>query len=126
MSAGAVAVHDSESGRLKARTKSFAVRVIKLFKALPHTPTEQVLGKQLLRAGTSVSANYRAACRARSKAEFVSKIALVAEEADECVHWIELMIEADLFSETKVGALLKEARELSAIFTASYNTARAK
>src|SRR5258708_33675437 len=84
--------HDSKSGELKARTKQFAVRVIRMFKALPHTPAEQVLGKQVLRAGTSVAANYRAACRARSKADVVSEIAGVAEEADEGVLWIELMI----------------------------------
>jgi len=118
--------HDSKSGELKARTKKFAIRVIRLFKALPNRPAEQVLGKQTLRSGTSVAANYRAACRARSKAEVVAKIGVVSEEADESVLWLELMIESGLVTQGKTEELLKEARELSAIFTASYNTARGK
>jgi four helix bundle protein len=118
--------HNSKSGELKARTKKFAIQMIRFFKALPHTPAEQVLGKQSLRAGTGVAANYRAACRARSKAEFVAKIGVVSEEADESVFWLELMSESDLVQPARTEALLKEARELSAIFTASYNTARGK
>ena len=118
--------HDSKSGELKARTKKFAIRVIRLFKALPNRPAEQVVGKQALRAGTSVAANYRAACRARSKPEFVAKIGVVSEEADESVFWLELMVESGLVKAKLMEALLKEARELSAIFTASYNTARGK
>ena len=118
--------HDSKSGELKARTKKFAIRVIRLFKALPNRPAEQVVGKQALRAGTAVAANYRAACRARSKPEFVAKIGVVSEEADESVFWLELMVESGLVKAKLMEALLKEARELSAIFTASYNTARGK
>ena len=117
---------DSKSGELKARTKKFAIRVIRLFKALPNRPAEQVVGRQALRAGTSVAANYRAACRARSKPEFVAKIGVVSEEADESVFWLELMVESGLVKAKLMEALLKEARELSAIFTASYNTARGK
>ena len=118
--------HNSKSGELKARTKKLAIRVIRLFKALPNRPAEQVVGKQALRAGTSVAANYRAACRARSKPEFVAKIGVVSEEADESVFWLELMVESGLVKAKLMESLLKEARELSAIFTASYNTARGK
>jgi four helix bundle protein len=118
--------HDSQSGRLKARTKEFAVRIIRLFRALPSRPDAQVLGRQLLRSGTSVAANYRAACRGRSKAEFTAKIGIVAEEADETVLWLELMAESGILPEAKLKGLLREARELTAIFTASQNTVRRK
>jgi len=84
----------------------------------------QVLGKQLLRCGTSVAANYRAACRARSKAEFIARIAIVAEEADEAVLWLELLIESGIIKSEMTVALLKEARELAAILTASRHTAK--
>jgi four helix bundle protein len=118
--------HDSQSGRLKPRTKEFAVRIIRLFRALPSRPDAQVLGRQLLRSGTSVAANYRAACRGRSKAEFAAKIGIVAEEADETVLWLELMAESGILPEAKLKELLQEARELTAIFTASQNTVRRK
>jgi four helix bundle protein len=84
----------------------------------------QVLGKQLLRCGTSVAANYRAACRSRSKAEFVARIGVVAEEADEAVLWLELLTESSIISADKTETLLAEARELAAIFTASQQTAK--
>jgi len=106
----------SRPEQLRDRTKSFALRVIRLFRSLPHRTDTQVLGKQLLRCGTSVAANYRATCRARSKAEFVARIAIAAEEADEAVLWLELLIES--------VALLNEARELTAILTASRQTAK--
>ncbi len=115
---------NSKSGELKARTKKFAIRVIRMFKALPNKPAEQVIGKQALRAGTGMAANYRAACRARSKAEFTAKIGVVSEEADEVVYWLELLVDSGLVKAGLMDSLLKEARELSAIFTASYNTAR--
>jgi four helix bundle protein len=82
------------------------------------------MGKQLLRCGTSVAANYRAVCRARSKAEFVAKIGIVVEEADEPILWLELMTESGVLPRTKTEALLKEANELTAIFAASQRTAR--
>jgi len=82
------------------------------------------LGKQLLRCGTSVAANYRAACRARSKAEFIARIAIVAEEADESVLWLELLIESGIIKSEMTVAVLKEARELAAILTASRQTAK--
>ena len=115
---------NSKSGQLKARTKAFAVRIVRLFQALPTRPDAQVLGKQALRSGTSVAANYRAACRARSKPEFIAKIGVVAEEADETVLWLELLTDAGIVPAAKLEPLMKEARELTAIFTASQNTAR--
>ena len=109
---------------LRQRTKAFAVRVVKLYKSLPYRSDAQVLGKQLLRCGTSVAANYRAACRARSRAEWISKIGLVVEEADESLFWLEMLVDCEILQETKLADLLKEARELSALFTASQRTAR--
>ena len=114
----------SRPEQLRDRTKAFALRVIRLFRSLPYRTDTQVLGKQLLRCGTSVAANYRAACRARSKAEFVARIAIVAEEADESVLWLELLVESGIIKSGMTVALLKEARELTAILTASRQTAR--
>lgn len=110
--------------QLRDRTKAFALRVIRLFRSLPFKPDAQVLGKQLLRCGTSVAANYRAVCRSRSKAEFVARIGLAVEEADEGVLWLELLAESGVVSGEKTKELLEEARELTAIFTASQQTAR--
>ena len=109
---------------MRDRSRAFALRVIRLFRALPYRTDAQVLGKQLLRCGTCVAANYRAVCRARSKAEFVAKIGIVVEEADETVLWLELLVESGIIPSRKVEDLLTEARELSAIFTASQQTAR--
>jgi four helix bundle protein len=91
---------------------------------LPYKTDTQVLGKQLLRCGTSVAANYRAVCRARSKAEFVARIGIVAEEADEAVLWLELLTESGMIKPELTTELLKEAKELAAILTASQQTAR--
>jgi len=118
----AVAV-SSQPEQLRGRTKAFALRVIRLYRSLPYKTDAQVLGKQLLRSGTSVAANYRAVCRARSKAEFVAKIGVVVEEADEVVLWLELMTESGIISSAKTEELLKEANELTAIFAASQRTA---
>jgi four helix bundle protein len=109
---------------MRERTKSFALRVIRLFRSLPCRTDTQVLGKQLLRCGTAVAANYRAVCRARSKAEFIARIGIVAEEADEAVLWLELLTESGIISQEKTKELLKEAKELAAIFTASQQTAK--
>lgn len=109
---------------LKDRTKQFAIRVVKLFRSLPRTEEARVIGRQVLRSGTSVAANYRAVCRARSKAEFIAKVGVVVEEADETVLWLELLIETQIFSERRMGGLLNEANELLAIFAASQYTAR--
>ena len=110
--------------QLRDRTKEFALRIVRLFRALPRSPEAQVMGKQLLQSGTSVGANYRAVCRSRSRAEFVAKLGVVVEEADEAILWLELMTESGIVSAVKTEALLKEANELTAIFAASQRTAR--
>src|SRR5437899_4645086 len=94
---------------LKQRTKKFALRVLKLVGALPRTTEGRAIGAQLVRSGTSVGANYRAACRGRSKAEFVSKLGTVEEEADESPYWMELVIEAGPLKAERVATLLQEA-----------------
>ena len=109
---------------LKLRTKNFALRIYKLVNALPNTIAGNDIAHQLFRAGTSVAANYRAACRGRSKAEFVAKMGTVAEEADESCFWMELVIEGDLLPAAQGQPLLDEADELTAIFTASTKTAK--
>ncbi len=115
----------SKQETLRDRTKRFALRIIRLFQHLPRTIEAQVLGKQLLRSGTSIGANYRAAGgRARSQAEFVSKIGIVVEEADETVFWLECLIESGIIKEDLLKELLIEANELVAIFAASYRTSR--
>lgn len=91
------------------RTKKFALRIIKLVDSLPNTLVGRTIGGQLIRSGTSVSANYRAACRGRSKAEFIAKLGIVEEEADESCHWLEMIIEAELMDERLVKDLLREA-----------------
>ena len=113
-----------DAEELKRRTKAFAIRIIRLVEALPNTSTARVIGNQLLRSGTSVEANYRAACRARSQAEFIAKIGVVEEEADESVYWLELLIEATVLPTVQVQDLLDEANELTAIFVASGRTAK--
>lgn len=106
------------------RERQFAIRVIRLFRALPSSADAQILGKQLLRCGTSVGANYRATCRARSKAEFIARLGIVAEEADESVFWLELIEESKVLNPRLLDEILKEARELAAIFSASIRTAK--
>jgi four helix bundle protein len=108
---------------LKERTKQFALRVMRLVDALPKTPKGRAIASQLVRSGTSVAANYRAACRGRSKAEFISKLGVAEEEADETALWMELIIADRLLPEKKVGSLLCEANELTAILAASYISA---
>jgi four helix bundle protein len=105
------------------RTKQFALRVIKLVGALPRTIEGRAIASQLIRSGTSVAANYRAACRARSKAEFIAKLGTVEEEADESAFWLELIIDAGLLSGTKIWPLLNEASEIVAIMASSKKTA---
>jgi four helix bundle protein len=109
---------------LKRRTKAFAIRIVKLFRSLPKTEEARIIGRQVLRSGTSVAANYRAVCRARSKAEFISKIGIVVEEADETVFWLEMLVETSIGPAKKMDELLKEANELLAIFAASQRTAK--
>jgi four helix bundle protein len=104
---------------LLRRTKSFALRSLKLVDHLPRTMSGRAIGNQLVRSATSVGANYRAACRSRSRAEFAAKLGVVAEEADESVYWLELINEAKLLPDLRISALLDEANELTAIFTAA-------
>jgi four helix bundle protein len=113
-----------DSEELKARTKQFALRVMKLVGALPRTVVGRVVGGQLVRCGTSVGADYRAACRAWSKAEFNGKLGTVAEEADETCFWLELIIEGVLLPQKRVAALLEESDVLTAIFTSAVKTSR--
>ncbi len=108
---------------LKIRTKQFGLRVIKLVSVLPKTVEGRAIANQLVRSGTSVGANYRAACRGRSKAEFISKLGTVEEEADESAYWLEMIIEAGLIKPKRVEPLLQEANELVAIMTASRKSA---
>ena len=111
---------------LKKRTKQFAIRIVKLFRTLPRNEEARVIGRQLLRSGTSVAANYRAVCRSRSKAEFIAKVGVVVEEADETVLWLELLVDTEIIPEKRMIKLLDEANELLAIFAASQHTARNK
>jgi len=108
---------------LKKRTKQFALRILKLVEALPNTVAGKTIGGQLTRAGTSVGSNYRAACRGRSKAEFIAKLGIVEEEADESAFWMELIIEGGLLEARLVQPLLDEANELTRIAAKSRVTA---
>lgn len=109
---------------LRDRTKRFALNVIHLCERLPRDDTSRIIGRQLLRSGSSVGANYRAVCRARSKADFISKMGVVLEEADESAFWIELLLDAGKVIPAEEARLLGEANELVAIFTSSIKTAR--
>ena len=109
---------------LKKRTKQFALMIIKIVDELPNTKAGCTIGNQLIRAGTSVAANYRTVCRARSNADFISKITIVEEESDESLFWLELIDESNLLSGEKLNDAIKEANELTAIFTASGKTSR--
>src|SRR5437588_2027838 len=109
---------------LRVRTKKFALRVVRLYSALPKSTEAQVIGKQLLRSGTSVGAHYREATRARSPAEFISKMEVGLQELEETLYWLELLAEAAIVQPTRLLDLRKEAEELTAIFAASINTAK--
>ena len=109
---------------MKRRTKAFAVKIVRLFESLPQKRTAYVLGRQLLRCGTSVGANYRSACRAKSTADFVAKMGIVEEEIDETMYWLELLVEVGTLKVEEVEAILKESNELLAIVVASIKTAR--
>jgi four helix bundle protein len=116
----------SQSEQLRERTKAFALRIVRVFRLLPRAVEAQIIGKQLLRSGTSVAANYRAACRARSRAEFIAKIGIVLEGVDESVLWLEMLIDLGILKKGRLDQLLSEARQLTAIFTASRQTAKGK
>jgi len=106
----------------KKRTKKFVVDNIKLFRTLPKTEEAKIIGRQLLRSSSSVGANYRAVCRARSQAEFHSKLSTVVEEADESVFWMEILIEAEVVSENILNPLLQEANEILKVASTSRKT----
>ena len=110
----------------KKRTKQLALRIIKLINSLPPTMTAQVIGKQILRSGTSVGANYRAACRAKSTADLLHKLAIVEEEADETLYWLELLIEAEVIPAEKLNSLVKETNEITAMIVSSIKTLKSK
>jgi four helix bundle protein len=116
----------TQAEQLRARTKEFAIRIVRLFKGLPKADEARIIGKQVMRAGTSVAANYRAVCRSRSHAEFISKMGVVVEEADETVFWLELLVDTGIVRKVLMQDLLSEANGLLAIFAASHWTARHK
>ena len=109
----------------KHRTKKLALRVIKLVESLPKGQTAEIIGKQLLRSATSVGASYRAACRGKSPADVLHKMAIVEEEADETLYWMELLIESEITSEAKLSSLMAETNEIVAMTVASIKTLRA-
>ena len=108
----------------KVRTRQIALRIVRLVESLPRSDTAGVIGKQLLRSGTSIGANYRAACRGKSRADLVHKLSIVEEEADESLYWIELLIDAKLVLERKVVPLVNEINEVLAMTVASIKTLR--
>ena len=109
---------------LKKRTRDFAVRIMRLVDRLPKKTSSRAVGSQLVRCATSVGANYHIACRSRSRAEFAAKVGIVLEECDECLFWLHLIIDAGLMPAQRIQALLREAAELTAIFTTAAKTAR--
>jgi four helix bundle protein len=114
------------SGDLMSRTKGFALRVLRVYESLPKSAAAQVLGKQVLRSGTSVGAHYREACRARSTAEFISKLEVGLQELEESTYWLELLIEAGFVSHARLVTLLDEADQLAAMLAASAKTIKSK
>ncbi len=115
---------ENQAEVLKNRTKQFALRIIRAVRSLPPSPESRIISHQLLRSGMSVAANYRAVCRARSRPEFLSKLAIVIEEADESAFWLELLVDGGLVSESKLKDLKSEANQRVAIFNAFRSTAR--
>jgi len=109
---------------LRNRSKAFAIRVIHMCRTFPRTLDTQIIVKQALRSATSVAANYRAVCRARSKAEFVAKIGIAVEEADETVFWLEMLADSGIVKSDRLAGLIAEANELLAILAASQRTSR--
>ena len=111
---------------LRDRTKSFALRIIRMFTTLPKSTEAQVIGKQVLRSGTSVAANYREACRARSNSELISKLGIVEQELDETSLWLELLMESGIVSEQRMSELHQEADELLRMTVAAIRTTKSK
>lgn len=117
-------VYCMDKHELQQRTKAFALRIVRLYKSLPSDADAQVLGKQLLRCGTSVGANYRAACHGKSTADFLAKMKICEEEADECEYWLDLLAEGGIVKPTLLEPLHQEAREIAAIMAAAARTTR--
>ena len=115
---------NKEKEDLRARTKKFALQIIQIYSLLPKTTVAQILGKQLLRSGTSVGAHYREAVRARSVAEFISKIEVGLQELEETAYWLELLVETHILNQAQVQNIVNEIEELMAIFVASVKTAK--
>jgi len=113
-----------DAEQLKKRSKQFALKVIKLFQRLPKTDESKIIGKQLLRSSTSVAANYRAVCRARSQDEFYAKLCIVVQECDESLFWLEIIKESEIYEGLDLEGLLKEAEELLKIFSSSRKTVK--
>jgi four helix bundle protein len=113
-----------DAEQMKRRTKEFAKAVVRLCRQMPGTEESRLVRNQLFRCATSVGANYRATCRGRSRADFIAKLGIVLEEADEALYWMEIIVEAELMKREQLATLMKEASELVAIFVASLNTAR--
>ena len=109
---------------LRKRSMQFALRVVRLFRSLPTSSEARVVGQQLLRSGTSVAANYRAVCKARSRADFISKLGIVEEEIDESVFWLEFLVETQMMPRKRMDDLIDEAKQLTAIFAASRKKAK--
>jgi len=112
-----------QAKELQNRSKKFAISVIKFYKRLPKTDEGRILGKQLLRSSTSVAANYRSVCRSRSRAEFIAKMGIVVEEADESLLWFEIMTDAEIVTVDAVNDMMNESKELLHIFSSSLSTA---
>jgi four helix bundle protein len=113
-------------GDLQVRTRAYALEMIRFVRELPREMPAQVIGRQVLRAGTSVGANYRAACRARSQADFIAKLGIVEEEADECLYWLDLLAASGIVAEARVGELVREGNELLAMTVSSIRTAKTR
>lgn len=113
-----------DSEELRLRTKRYAGEVIRFVDKLPKGMAYDVIGRQLMRSATSVAANYRATCRARSRPDFINKLGIVEEEADETLFWFEMLIEAGKCDQSSISNLVREAKEFAAIFSASHRTAR--
>jgi len=119
-------LNDEKTEQLKRRTKQFGLRAIRVVQALPNGKVADVIGRQLLRAATSVGANYRSALRGRSTAEFLSRLGVVEEETDESPYWMEMLVEADLVGQQRLTALMKEANEIASIIVAAIKTTRSR
>jgi len=119
-------LNNEKTEQLKRRTKRFGSRAIRLVQALPNGKVADVVGRQLLRAATSVGANYRAALRGRSTAEFLSRLGVVEEEIDESLYWMEMLVEGGLIEQQRLAALMKEANEIASIVVAAIKTTKSR